>query len=90
MRRPQRFHVSAHWDGTTTMQMFKFNVGTRSVERAVADAIGQGISQAIASRREKEESVPQRFAELIAHLDDAHREQSDALARLQPRKGSEE
>lgn len=68
------------------MQMFKFNAGARSVERAVADAIGQGI----AARREKDDSVPQRFAELIARLDDAHHAQSHDLARLQSRRGREE
>jgi hypothetical protein len=68
------------------MQMFKFNVGARSVERAVADAIGQGM----AARREREDSTPQRFAELIARLDDAHRDQSHDLARLQSRKPAED
>ena len=64
------------------MQVFKFNIGARSVERAIADAVGQGIS----ARREKDESLPQRFAELIARLDDTHCDRPHDLAPLQSRK----
>lgn len=64
------------------MQVFKFNVGSRSVERAIADAIGQGI----AVRRDNDEGVPQRFAELIARLDETPRDQLHNLAKLQSRK----
>ena len=70
------------------MKMFAFNVGSRSVERCVADAIGQGIAQRIRSNQDA--GVPPRFAELIARLDDSTRGQSHNLSRLQSRRPRED
>ena len=68
------------------MQVFKINVAGRSVERAVADAIGQGI----AASRANEADMPPRFKQLLAKLDDIHRDQSHNLARLSSRKPKED
>ena len=76
----------AHGNGTTAMQVFKFNVAGRTVERAVADAIGYGI----AARRASDDDVPQRFKQLLSRLDDIHRDQSHNLSRLQSRKPKED
>lgn len=48
------------------MTQHSFSVGSKSAERAVADAIGQEM----ATRRPPTEPVPPRWLELAAQLDD--------------------
>lgn len=48
------------------MTQYGFSVGSKSPERAIADAIGQEI----AARRPPTEAVPPRWLELTAQLDD--------------------
>jgi hypothetical protein len=59
------------------MTQYSFSVGSKSAERAVADAIGQEI----AARRPQTEPLPLRWLELTAQLDDKDKDGAPADER---------